>query len=93
MPSIVEQPHKYCEMLVNFYLQMGYDYVPFEVRPNFPEIIPPNSSSKIAKEQNWVDEISGPIKTWKDYRRINWAQDNPINYELYDILGEKLPEG
>jgi len=93
MPSLNEKPNDYCEKLINFYFEMGYDYVPFEVRPNFPDRISPESTSSAATNHDWVDEHGGPLKNWPDYNNLEWPEENPIDYNLFEIMGRKLPEG
>ncbi len=87
----------YWKRLIEFYRQLGYDYLPLEVRPNFP--VPQGVSGDDTAiysrgTRNWVDEHQGPIETRDDLEHANWPDpEDAVDYALFDEIGKLLPPG
>lgn len=82
---------------VDFYLQMGYDYIPVELPPNF--VSRHNLSSEDTAlysrgNRDWVDEHFGPIQTRKDLEEALWPlPEEAFDYKMFDIIAGFLPDG
>lgn len=82
---------------INFYKQMGYDYVPFEIQPDFASLNPLSGDDTAIYSKGtrvWTNEHSGPIQTWDDIENDeNWPTgENLFNYKLFDKVCEIIPE-
>ena len=83
---------------LNFYLQMGYDYLPVEFPPLFAQ------SAKVRKndtaiysrgDREWIDENSGIIKSIEDLENPGyWPDiDDMFDYNLFNEILKILPSG
>lgn len=87
----------YWQGMIEFYRQMGYDYLPAEMRPRFVEphgLQGQDTAIYSRDERTWMDEHSGPIQSREDMEAAFWPEpDEAFDYELFDMIGELLPPG
>jgi uroporphyrinogen decarboxylase len=87
----------YWPKLIRFYQEMGYDYIPFEMRPRFPEtyhLSAADTAPLNRGQRGWVDEHGGPIKGWADLESDAWPTvEQALDYDLFARIGAMLPPG
>lgn len=88
----------YWKNMIEFYRQMGYDYLPMEFGPRFAarqSLIGDDTALLNRGKRGWVDEHGGPIQTWKDLKNdAYWPDaDHVFDYELFESICKLLPEG
>lgn len=87
----------YFMRLVQFYEELGYDYVPLELAPNFAQrnIRRGQDTALYSRgERHWVDEGSGPIQTMDALLACPWPQiDHAVDYSVFELVGSLLPPG
>lgn len=81
-----------------FYRQMGYDYVPFEIGPRFAprqNLLTDDTSELNRGQRGWVNEQGGVISTWEDLENpAYWPEGmDAFDYEGFDALCELVPAG
>lgn len=74
--------------IIQFYDQMGYLYVPVELRPDFAPM-----QYQVASDRGWVNEQTGPIQSWEDLNNPeHWPPiEKAFDYELFRQIGELVP--
>jgi uroporphyrinogen decarboxylase len=82
---------------IDFYLQLGFDCLSFEVGPRFPRenVLKAADTAPLPRgERGWVDEHAGPIQTMDDVEAYPWPDfDQAVDYEAFEIARRLLPEG
>ena len=82
---------------VQFYQQMGYDYMPYETGPRFARLdgLVTKDTAEMAQggDRGWVDEHNGAIKDWADLENPDFWPEDIYDYNSFDIITELLPEG
>lgn len=95
--KLAEDPVEHWKRMIEFYRQMGYDYLPMEIRPNFPvpEGVKGADTALYSRgERSWVNEHGGPIQTWDDLLATSWPElESALDYHLFDEIGALLPPG
>lgn len=98
-----EREKAYLKAFINFWYQMGYDYVPAPllntVLRDIP--VPPGSARKTKDtaqlsrgERTWVEEGRGVITTWEDFDKFPWDEIEMKNLDgFFDFFHTNLPEG
>jgi len=91
-----EEKEKYWETLIDFYYEMGYDYVPVEIAPNFPRTNIKVSADTAAlahvSGRAWVDENHGMISNWEDFEKYPWPnEDDLLDYSQFEFVAKHLP--
>lgn len=81
-----------------FYRQMGYDYVPFEINPRFApqeSLITEDTAELTKGKRSWVNEQEGVISTWEDLENeALWPRGAAaFDYEFFDQLAQVVPPG
>jgi uroporphyrinogen decarboxylase len=78
---------EYWQTLVDFFLGMGYDYIPMEVSLNL----------KLGQGHGGLSEGSEArivIQTWEDFEKYPWPDEsNPIEFSYFETVAELLPDG
>ena len=82
----------------NFYREMGYTYVPFEIGPRFApreSLIAADTAELSKGARGWVDEHAGVIQTWDDLENPDyWPQgDAAFDYAMFAELVKIVPPG
>jgi uroporphyrinogen decarboxylase len=83
---------------LNFYGQMGYDYLPVEYAPRFAELhnLETADTALYSKgKRGWIDEHAGVIRSMDDLENeANWpGVGEAFDYGLFDEIAALLPEG
>lgn len=83
---------------IQFFADMGYDYVPMEFGIKFatPKRVHSVDTAEYSRgERGWVSETGGPIQTWDDLENDeNWPSvEDAFDYEGYAAIATELPEG
>ncbi|HAA85651.1 MAG TPA: uroporphyrinogen-III decarboxylase-like protein [Kosmotogaceae bacterium] len=95
--QLESEPDRYFSQLISFYVQLGYDYVPFYQSPRFPSlsyIEGDDTATYSRKKRNWINEKAGPIQTFEDVEKAPWPSiDTAVDYSLFECLGKQLPQG
>jgi len=97
IPSFQEEGEGYCKRLIEFYYELGYDYVPFELRPRFPatsHVRGKDTALYGRGERSWADEHGGSIETLEDLEAAHWPPvEEAFDYAGFEKVGELLPPG
>ena len=95
--DVREGKEAYAKGLSQFYYQLGFDNVPFEVGPNLPgrgTLLGQDTAVLAHPQRGWQDEHGGPIQTLADFERYPWPEpDNACDYELFEMVVRNLPAG
>lgn len=87
----------YWRKLIQFYSEMGYDYLPVEFRPHFPQpqrITTGDTAIYSRGQRGWQDEQSGPIKSLADLRSPQWPDlEHCFDFAGFAEVGGLLPDG
>ncbi|MGI6704793.1 MAG: uroporphyrinogen decarboxylase family protein [Clostridia bacterium] len=88
---------KVWEKIIEFYRQMGYDYVPLEMAPRFASrgtLIGEDTALYSRGQRGWVDEHGGPIQSWEDLERKEYWPDveEAFDYELFQAIADLVPK-
>lgn len=83
---------------IQFYAQMGYDYLPMEIAPRFAqrsELLAADTAHYSRGQRGWVDEHGGPIRSMADLENpANWPQVADLaDYDLFLDVAAMLPPG
>ncbi|MGE5598553.1 MAG: uroporphyrinogen decarboxylase family protein [Bacteroidota bacterium] len=83
---------------IQFYAQMGYDYLPMEIAPRFAqrsELLAADTAHYSRGQRGWVDEHGGPIRSMADLENpANWPQvEDLADYNLFRDVAAMLPPG
>jgi len=83
---------------LNFYMQMGYDYLPVEFPPIFtqtPKIATHDTAQYNRGQREWINEHEGVIESIDDLENPEfWPPlDQAFDYNLFENITELLPEG
>lgn len=79
----------YWKTYVDFWLGLGYDYVPLEVPLNCPLGKPEHGSARSIQSEALV-----VIRDRNEYEAYPWPQEsNAISFRYFEIVSELLPEG
>jgi uroporphyrinogen decarboxylase len=81
-----------------FYRQMGYTYVPFEISPRFAarkDLISEDTAELSKGRRGWVDEHEGVIRTRADLENpAYWPEgEEAFDYRMFESLAEIVPPG
>jgi uroporphyrinogen decarboxylase len=81
-----------------FYRQMGYTYVPFEMGPRFAarqDLISLDTAELSKGNRGWVDEHAGVIQTMADLENpAYWPEgDAAFDYTMFEALVKIVPPG
>lgn len=87
----------YVDILVEFYVEHGYDYVPLERFLNLPRnnVIHGTDTAALSRDtREWQDENEGVITTWAEYEAYPWpAEGDLVNYRMFEYAAKAMPDG
>lgn len=90
----------YIDMVVKFFMGLGYDYIPLDVSVNFPTLRRKTTRDTATLSdarggfRSWMDETEGVIKTISDLELLPGPSDpNAVDYTLLMELCKSLPNG
>ncbi len=90
----------YYDLLISFYYQMGYDYVPVPVNC-YQEPIETGIAWKTAAdtaqlsrgERSWASMTEGPVTSREAYNRYPWPDPERVQLGALEFVAERLPPG
>lgn len=87
---------EYWKAVIQFYYQLGYDYVPVDVQIDLPRdniLLGEDTAGLARPERDWQDEHHGVIETRRDFERYPWPE--PLQADVSDIewVAQNLPPG
>jgi len=95
-----ESVTEYCRRLVEFYMKLGYDYVPFSAPLNLPRtnILTARDTATYSRGlRSWQDEHRGEIETMEDFEKYPWPDKGreiaPVGLKVFQELRSVLPDG
>ncbi len=92
-----EQIRRYVDILVNFYYNQGYDYVPLERFLNLARdnVVYGHDTAELTRDtRQWQNENEGVITNWEEYEAYPWPEEGDlVNYTLFEYAAEALPDG
>jgi len=86
----------YQKQLVEFYYQMGYDFVPASSEwlnmPEFRKRAAKDTADLSKGERTWIEESGGIIKNWSEFEQVGW---DGIHFRLESLEHTEahLPDG
>lgn len=87
----------YFQTLVDFYVELGFDYVPFEVSLDLPRsnVLQTGDTAILSRcMRNWNDEQVGTIETIEDFEKYPWPEpSDAADLSQFESLRRLLPEG
>ena len=85
----------YLDNFIEFWYQMGYDFVRFEQGLGFPEnkLLAPDTAPDSDKDRAWADEHHGSIGNWDDFERYPWPSVEAMDFSAFEYISQNLPEG
>jgi uroporphyrinogen decarboxylase len=87
---------RYCDLLIEFYHTLGYDYVravPRGGELDYGQLATEDTASLSKGDRSWARESGGVITSWEDYEKYPWPNVKDVDYWMLEYLGDHLPEG
>ena len=95
-PVSPREPEEYQRQTMRFYHQMGYDMVSAPVgitnMPTFRSRRAVDTARLSRGQRNWVEETTGIIEDWEDFRSIEWDKME-ANTAVLEAVVQYLPTG
>lgn len=96
-----EEEKIFIKRYIEFYYQMGYDYVPERMAHEYlksmimPKVRIGKDTALISKRRGreWVEEGLGVINSWKDFEKFPWERMQIDLGNYYEFLTKNLPSG
>ena len=90
-----ESQAAYLDNIIEFWRQMGYDFVRFERGMGFPrrQLLAPDTATGSSKQRAWADEHEGSIRTWADFESYPWPRIEDVDFFEVEYLNAHLPDG
>lgn len=97
-PGVVDREleARYCDLLIEFYYTLGYDYVravPREDGLDFGRLELDDTAILSRGKRQWARESNGVITSWEDYEKYPWPNPEDVDYWMIEYLSDHLPEG
>ena len=97
-PGVVDRElqARYCDLLIEFYHTLGYDYVRgFAVggELDYSRLEADDTAALPRAQRQWARESDGVITSWEDYERYPWPSSEDVDYWMLEYLVDHLPEG
>lgn len=87
---------EYLKVLVEFYVRLGYDYVPLEIPLNLPRsnVLKAKDTAILSRGfRTWQDENRGTIENREDFEKYPWPNpDEAADLTPLEVLAKLLPE-
>lgn len=86
---------RYLDMLVQFWLRLGYDCVRFEIGLPFAEhrLVTADTAPNSERGRAWADEHQGMIADWQTFDAYQWPRVEDFDFHPYEYLDAHLPDG
>ena len=87
----------YVDILIGFYLDQGYDYVPLERFLDLPRnnILEGADTAALSRDnREWQDENEGVITNWDEFNSYPWPKDDDlVDYRIFEYAAQTMPDG
>lgn len=86
---------KYLDNFIEFWHQLGYDFVRFEQNAGFPtqQIGIADTASNSTKIRLWAEQHNGLIQTWEDFENYPFPEIKNFDFFSYEYLNNNIPDG
>jgi len=86
---------QYLDNFIQFWYQLGYDFVRFEQNAGFPtqQVALADTARNSKKIRMWAEQHNGLIKTWDDFENYPFPRIQDFDYFAYEYLNNNIPEG
>ena len=90
-----EALREYYHLLVEFYRQMGHDYVRGRLGLTLPlqDLHAQDTAQLATGKRGWRNETRGPINSWEDFERYPWPAFSDIDFRPLEYAAEAMVEG
>jgi len=90
-----ESYDRYLDMLIQFWMRLGYDCVRFEVGFDFSEhhLVTDDTAPNATHQRSWADEHQGTITDWPSFERYRWPRIEEFDFHPFEYLNDHLPDG
>jgi uroporphyrinogen decarboxylase len=90
-----EARRAYCDSLIAFYQQLGYDYVP--IGPSLPWVrttVDGHDTAALTQGvRHWDNSTTALIRDWADFEAYPWPKPEQVDYGQAEYVLRHLPEG
>jgi len=87
---------RYCDLLIEFYHTLGYDYVralPRGGELDYGRLEAEDTAALSRGQRQWARESDGVISSWEDFEKYPWPSPEDVDYWMVEYLADHLPEG
>ncbi len=86
---------RYLDMVIQFWLRLGYDCVRFETGFAFAEhrLFADDTAPNATHQRAWADEHTGAITDWESFERYRWPTIEEFDFHPFEYLNAHLPDG
>ncbi len=94
--SLPDSPEGYWKGVIQFYYQLGYDYVPVPVQIGLAHdnVLFGQDTAELARpKRQWQDEHHGVIETRESFQRYLWPDPDQIDISAIELVVQNLPHG
>ena len=94
--SLPDSPEGYWKGVIQFYYQLGYDYVPVPVQIGLAHdnVLFGQDTAELARpKRQWQDEHHGVIETHESFQRYPWPDPDQIDISAIELVVQNLPHG
>jgi len=87
---------RYCDLLIEFYYTLGYDYVravQTGAQLDFGRLEAGDTAALSRGKRQWARESDGVITSREDYENYSWPRAEDVDYWMTEYLAHHLPEG
>ncbi len=90
-----ESMDRHLDMLIEFWLRMGYDCIRFETGFAFAEnrLLAPDTAPSSGKQRAWADEHRGVITDWATFEQYRWPKIEEFDFHPFEYINAHLPDG
>jgi uroporphyrinogen decarboxylase len=91
-----EMEAHYCDLLIDFYHTLGYDYVravPRGAELEYGRLETEDTAALSKGKRHWARESDGIVENWADYEAYSWPASQNVDYWTVEYLAGRLPEG
>ena len=89
-----ETLERYLDVVIEFWLRMGYDFVRFEAGlPFASDKLYAADTAPSGRDRAWVDEHHGAIMNWQDFETYPWPVLEHFDFHPFESVNSRLPEG
>ena len=89
------EQRRWTEILVRFWVAMGYDAVRLKSGLDLPrtKIAAVDTAALPRARREWQSETDGPIATWADFEAYPWPRPEDADFSEIEVAARLLPDG